>query len=570
MAEDRFSSESADRSWTNAIANQAVLSGLDARDYLKWLDERGPRIESVIPQFLHEVTQRWCFDSLVGRAIALLRLRAGMRAAFDSSRSQASVLAADVARYEAASTVLKPIAEGLALYAEFDARSGETRVVSQPLLALQTSFGFLLDPGHEPELALVSLLQTTRLRREFLNDRKASLYFRRFDCDDGYLAGYLTVKTLEGRLRVAVPEFEDPDLFLTYLRAFVFEDAVLARMLLANERDEELAALAIATHIAERLADLGRACEHLREQPMMRASVRQFDDALANGRTKEALGRPIMIADADVAAAERAFETSTFALLDRADSSRDTASTVAVSIIANLQMRRFAEVARARVTVGTDDAGHRGVRDESGDVLCAVADDAAIKDGTAGDLTAVISSTKSYIALILSTDHGFHVLKWFGADREEEETVVTQFAAVRTLCKGIFRVLENALRDAIGESWIAEARDTVRDESLRLATDVYLKLATLNVPSEAVQLVRDAMLSQGMRPFLDDDPNVVRTLAMVGIVNAFSADPTTIRALGTGMLDLADHQVALAIQKLEASEQFPLLSGAHESLHALV
>jgi len=112
--------------------------------------------------------------------------------------------------------------------------------------------------------------------------------------------------------------------------------------------------------------------------------------------------------------------------------------------------------------------------------------------------------------------------------------------------------------------------DKIRGESLEMATNLYLALSTLNVRDEALAVVQDAMLSKGMRTFIDDDPDVARTLALVGIVNAFSADATTIRVFGKGMLGIEEDEVAAAMQKLQASAQFPLVVRKDEALHALV
>lgn len=569
MADDRFFSAGADRSWTDAISNQILLQGLDGSAYLRWVGERGTRIEPIVPQFLHEITHHWCFDSRVGRAVALLRLRAGMRATFDAERADKQSLAVDVAKYEAVTTLLKPLAEGLALFSEFDTQTGHMNIVSQPLLALQMCFGFPLEHAQGVELGLLALLQNTRLRRDFASSRKAALYFRRFDCEDAYLPGYLAVKTLQARLRVVAPEFEDPDLFLCYLRSFVFEDAVLADILLRTDQDEIQAARAVAKRIHDRVAELEHYCLGLEEQPSLRALVQRYDAATSVGRADEALAAPILLSEEEIEGAEGSLDQAVTDLMDSAKDAGETAGVVVGAIVANLELRRYAEVARVPVTAGMSDSGERVLRDADGETIYTIPDDIALEDGAAGNVVAVIPSPATFVALVFERENETVLVDWFGSGRAENEASVIRFVTVQSLTENIFRVLSDALDEAVQESWLVVVRDKIRRESLRMATDLYLAVATLNVTDTALPAVRDALLTKGFRPFVDDDPDVARTLAMVGLVNGFSQDETTIRMFGTSLLGIADDDMRLALQTLVTNRHFPLVLSREGSMYAL-
>jgi hypothetical protein len=119
----------ASRSFTNAITNAALFARLNTIEYLRWLGARDNSVNEVLPQFLHEFTHHWCFDSKVGSAIAMVRLRAQRHATVHSQAHRAQILG-DVVRARAAEIVLRPLSEGLALFAEFDIVPGRGRVSS--------------------------------------------------------------------------------------------------------------------------------------------------------------------------------------------------------------------------------------------------------------------------------------------------------------------------------------------------------------------------------------------------------------------------------------------------------
>src|SRR5262245_8554306 len=128
------------RSWTNAITNAALFSGFDIADYLQWNQRRPIRAETVLPQFLHEFTHHWCFDSTLGCATAMLMLRAQRNAlVFGSGRTEQ--VRRDWCRAQTVEIMLHPLAEGLALFAEFDLAPGRSPVVSRTTVASLLSFG---------------------------------------------------------------------------------------------------------------------------------------------------------------------------------------------------------------------------------------------------------------------------------------------------------------------------------------------------------------------------------------------------------------------------------------------
>jgi hypothetical protein len=143
---------------------------------------------------------------------------------------------------------MRPLAEGMALFGEFDVTPGNSAVISQVMLTAAISFLELSNQPDETTVAQAgtlfgSALMTARLRPRFRN-RKANLLVRPLTLDDGgYLAGYLTVKNCWHHFRsiAGVSKFADTDLFLTYLRSFFYDDFGLVAVLL--DPDKEIASV---------------------------------------------------------------------------------------------------------------------------------------------------------------------------------------------------------------------------------------------------------------------------------------------------------------------------------------
>jgi hypothetical protein len=563
MRGDRFSSAGVDRSWTDAVTNKVVLRGLDGSAYLKWLSARSVRLEPIIPQFLHEITHHWCFDSCVGRALALSRMRAGL-AVIGMGAGAETRLAADVARYEAAAVLLRPLAEGLALFAELDTRTGGANIVSQPLMALQMCFGFAVQPGPRREdVSLMALLQGSRLKRDFVDGRKAALYFRPFDCADAYLPGYLAVKGLHAALGRRVPEFEDRDLFLCYLRAFVYEDPLLARALLSTGEDELEGANQVGQRIQERLSVL-------EGHPDLREAVRCFDREVARGNRVAALSAGILASQAERVGFEDAYEYAVRELVSGVDPEEERAVVVAGVVLGNLNLRRFLVVAREDVRVARGSEGAVAITGLDEGVLFTLPDPPDIKGADRAELLVVIPSSAHFLALTLATPEGCTLVRCFGKASAEEREAVCQFASTQELRDGVTDLLAVALDDHVDQSWISLVRNKIRNEGAAIATGLCLSLATLNVSDADLDAVRARLGAAGMRPFLDDDPDLARSLAATGLVNSVTTAAGTVAAFVAALLELDEALVRDGLARLRNPGGFPLVAARGDQVLALV
>lgn len=232
------------RSFTDPVSNWTLISGVDLDRDLANMLQAGRYPTHFLPEFLHEFLHHWCFHSPVGLALALLQLRARRGAlllAQDLSAftTEACVpIVEDVARYETAVTLLRPLTEGLALFAEFDAIPGNSRALSTAMAIAATSFTDLTSASAKETngslTALTKLLNARRLSTDFVN-RKANLLVQPLRSQaGGYLPGYLTVKNVRHGLfhQTKSERLLDPDFYMMYLRSFFYEDFGLVATLL--------------------------------------------------------------------------------------------------------------------------------------------------------------------------------------------------------------------------------------------------------------------------------------------------------------------------------------------------
>jgi hypothetical protein len=147
-----------------------------------------------------------------------------------------------------------------------------------------------------------------------------------------------------------VPQFEDTDLFLSYLRSYLYEDPVLTLALLAPGRDEIRGADAVANRINERV-------QRLVEEPGIDDCVRVFEESIAGSRPELALVQGIDVSPEDVSRAQDMFNEACYGLLTGVEGD-DRMRTVVGVILANLQSRRLMAVASSAVKI------KRGAADE--------------------------------------------------------------------------------------------------------------------------------------------------------------------------------------------------------------
>jgi hypothetical protein len=257
---NRIRPRQTNRSWTDPVSNLILLHQLKLRTEIPRIASGRPLPLDTLQSFLHESTHQWCFSAPVGKALALLTTRARNRAWFrtgnNASKSHHTEspgdytrnMFADVVRAAVSSELLRPLAEGMALYAEFDAVPGASKVVAQPLVNAQRLYTPLEEMvevfrQHGTERAesireLFELYERTLLSVRSADEaveRKLNLLCQPLDVEKGgYLAGYLAVKQLIATMRGGSERAQhDSSLCLMFLRNFFYCDMGLVATILA-------------------------------------------------------------------------------------------------------------------------------------------------------------------------------------------------------------------------------------------------------------------------------------------------------------------------------------------------
>ena len=254
----RFCSQDG-RGWTDLYTNLVLFKDVDLSRHLGGIvapdKYRLPR--TLAPGFIHEATHHWCFHSTVGAALAALQLGAQRRATATLSGLRhfpPETLREAMVRVDAAEECLRPLAEGLALFAEFDVTPGAS--VSKVSLPMWWTHHLFSNFHREHvQTGILETLSSIRSTPDMERRRRGILAH---DCTGnlgGYLPGYLAVKQIWLMAVDSERRFWNRDLFLMFLKSFFFADMKLATILL-DPRPHADSASRVVRHIEKRLASL--------------------------------------------------------------------------------------------------------------------------------------------------------------------------------------------------------------------------------------------------------------------------------------------------------------------------
>lgn len=230
---------------TDPISNSVVITGLDfARDGANLL-RPGRYPGSCLNSYIHESLHHMCFRSPVGSAIAYLYHRGFQRAADhlvlgDTSEYDEYDVLDDIVRAEALIRMMRPLAEGIALFGEFDAFPGDAK--SRSPVFLNTANAFSMHVAGSEKLSIDDVLRrllghgrSSRLGRH----RKENLLMQDFTTHNGgYLPGYLLVKNFQFALfrQLGCRKFLDSEFYLHFVINWFYSDFNLVRTLLDSSK----------------------------------------------------------------------------------------------------------------------------------------------------------------------------------------------------------------------------------------------------------------------------------------------------------------------------------------------
>jgi hypothetical protein len=532
------------RSFVDPTTNSMVVRDFELAEYLEWIRGRPVSGSRVLANFLHEWTHRWCFHSAVGSTLALLRMRAACR----TYRGQSAF--DDYVRCMTASTILEPFAEGLALFAEFDTYPGSGRWMSQTLTATLIFFAPAVETDGKPLLLLEGLLQMLR-RDPLLLERKAGIYAPPSNVFDPYLVGYLSVRSLWCQMAAACPELKDRDLFLSYLRSYLYDDPGTVLRTLDSHPSEVHASNAITNHLLSRIRELvsfddlsQRVEQWIRSAEKGHVDVasigaRAEDEQRANGMMEAAL-----VADVDDDNSEK---LATWMLMTLQERQICVIGSTAIQLKPRLMTNRLDIV----------------VQGFSEPVSSIAAD--SIPNAREGELTVVASSDAHAVVVLLRVEQNVTVLSSFGEFNETELELAKRNVANRPISTSLHEKFHANLK-------ISPVVTTVWEFVAKRVTpamkELFGPLATLNAKEADWRKAFEELERGGIFGMLEHDGELTRALATIGLVNTFSTDVGVVRIMGK-VLGVEDTALERAMS-LSPRCGLPLVARKGESVMALV
>ena len=266
FADPDISSPSA-RSYVDIVSNTGLIRTLSATEDLGRL-MTGRLPEVALPLFLHEGTHHWCFHSSLGVALAGLYYRGivGFWLAANTVQPETSADSTviqpldDILRFQAATKLLQPLMEGLALFAEFDCSVDEEKIMPLPLGVATALFsGSNKQHGSgKPHEILQAAIRRAHESPEVVQ-RKTSVVVNEFTPSrNPYLSGYLAVKRLWWAAARNHDAFATASTFLVFLRNYIFEDLALVSVLLDEKYVESAFLGPLSNYLADRFDQLRR------------------------------------------------------------------------------------------------------------------------------------------------------------------------------------------------------------------------------------------------------------------------------------------------------------------------
>lgn len=246
-------------STTDPITNVVRLQPLQLVQDFRHMKE-GAIPAECLPALLHEGMHHWCFLTPLGHALALLHLHARLKLETSGAKRRARAIDALV-RFEALDAVLRPIAEGLAVMAEFDGVLDETRLQYESRVAHWILGLTCRDVPRPLKPRTFSALLTKVLTSEDGIARRIRLLKQPFDCRfGGYLPGYMCLRNLWLRAAKDVDGLAEVGSFMSAVRFSVYHDPILIRLAVEESRPAAKVAIAALSRLTQLLTS--EALEH--------------------------------------------------------------------------------------------------------------------------------------------------------------------------------------------------------------------------------------------------------------------------------------------------------------------
>jgi hypothetical protein len=199
---------------------------------------------------IHELTHHASLNTAVGISLSALAVSHTSMVGAQFDENKFGWVGKDSVRHAVVERLLRPILEGLALFTEFDAVSGNVPVATWSMQTAAMLFGKdeMYDAVVRGEDGLAPLkrkLESLRLSAPRVLKKKELLCRSMIDAD-GYLLGYLLIKMIWNDLVARAPIWNHSDFFLAFLNDYFFNDFHLAALLVpvpSKERGDDVETL---------------------------------------------------------------------------------------------------------------------------------------------------------------------------------------------------------------------------------------------------------------------------------------------------------------------------------------
>lgn len=530
------------RSSTDPVTNWTLISGTQLDTDVRML-VTGRYPSRLFPEFLHEIVHHWCFHSSVGATLAYLQLRARRRALplmrADTKPSIASDASYevwdDILRYETAITLMRPLAEGLALFAEFDIMPGDSDVSSLPLEWAIRNFAI---PSQEeieggPKAVLQALLLQHRVSKEFCK-RKSNLLVQSFTTDNGgYLPGYLLVKNLWHTMIYdqKCSRFADKDLFLSYVRSFFYEDFGFVAALLDSDTSDFGCVRSVIIYLQDRFIEFMKRTTD--------ATIAQFEQEVSALSARNSQCYPSLTELPSLQTDPRISKTGR----DRLSSLLDEINFEGTPNNLDQQLKRmnaWSIAQRELMCIGSfkekvrvNEHGRVFVGHATGTealpLQIPVFTGPALKGVEAGEgegsMEFFISPARRYRVVAVSLQGKVVAMEFLGDDIDEilKEQLITYQTSYNDASTER-AIWQSLLNDFVSRYEFDVKANVYRAEMKKFADKIYVKESLFFTPAEKTERCIDAMRENGFYEILNQDSKLIESLAKLSLVNGLSPD----------------------------------------------
>jgi hypothetical protein len=502
-------------SWTDPVTNWTLLAGVKLDVTLANILKRGQLPPMSYPAFVHECTHHWSFHTEVGVALAMLQLNARRKAMLmkktSATFSDLEAISEAQTRYETTIALLKPLAEGLALFAEFDAFPGKMPSLSLPSGWVMALYG---EPTKD-EIAdenLIPALERHLLRWRTsmeLARRKANLMIQPLRCVEtntvrGYLPGYLLLKQLQIVAIIRDAAFLDADFFYSYTKHFFFNDFAFVDAILDSGESDVGAAEHIAVYFQQRLS----AFAHSFTKENVARVAKELNAPLSHQRFLPDL-KPGTAADA----------RGQKRLLDLMEELRTKADDKLESALRKVDMWTIAQ--RELMCLGSFSATLRrkgsGLinisRDGNPIAWFPALPDAGEFDGE-GTVAYFFSPSRRYRAMAASFGTRVVSLTFLEDQDDSIRNEVVGYILNRDFAESADAALRDRVQEMLADSVQANVRNIIGQLTRDILDRIYIP-QSLNVTDEKLPIVAAAMSEDGFLPLLDGDLELLTSVALV-------------------------------------------------------